>query len=440
MNTWPDHLILQGCPERRGGDRPLRLDDPDQAWLIRAGQVELFLVSLDPDGSEGARHHLATLATGGLLLGIAADDLTGFALLGVPHVDTDLLQLPFALLQAESRAAAVIPALAPALDLWLHALSHGMARWATPRPYIDFGIGAQETLTIPAQRRCSSRHAPAWVRLPPQAGIFLDSQDLPPADGELTLPLAPEAWLLTTCVLELQSRTTAAALADGDAWAGVLSLHQILFDTAGLNLRLANVDEHLRLQARQAATEAERDHAFRDLLTITAPRSRFAAAAARGDSPLVAVLRLLGRHEGFSVQLPANLKPGIEPTLEEIARASGLRPRLVTLSSDWQQHDFGNLLAFDRVTRQPLALLCDTHGQVRLIDPLQGEEQPFATARQRLAPDAWEFTAPLPLRPIRFRELLAFAFGRGWRDLLPMLLAAAVLGLLGIVKIGRAHV
>lgn len=433
MNEWPERLTAQGQIQRRGGNQPLRLDDPARAWLICVGQVELFLVSLTTDGTAGARHHLATVETGGLLMGIAPDEFADFALLAVPHVDTDLLELPFALIEAESRAADVIPALAPALELWLRALSRGMARWATPRPHVDYGLGVAETLTVPAQRRCGGQHTLAWVRLRPEAGIFLDIQDLPPVDGNLIVPLAPEAWLLTTTELTLQSRATVTALADGDAWAGVASLHQILFETASLNLRLANVDEYNRLQARRVATEAERDRAFQDLLTVTAVRRHLDVAPERGDSPLIAALRLIGRQEGFIVQLPANPKPGDVPNLEDIARASGLRVRPVTLSQDWRQHDFGHLLAFDQATQQPLALLCDAHGQPRLIDPAKGEELPFDAAQTRLAPTAYELTAPLPFRAMTFRELLKFALGRGWRDLLPMLLTAAILGLLGIV-------
>lgn len=432
QGPWPKRLTAQGQIQRRGGNQPLRLDDPNQAWLVREGQIELFLVNLAEDRAEGARHHLATVTTGGLLLGIAADGLADFALLAVPHVDTELLELPFAVLATESSAADVIPALAPALEIWLRALSSGMARWATPRPHIDYGLGVAETLAVPADRRCSGQHALAWVRLKPETSIFLDIQDLPPTDGELTFPLAPEAWLLASAALELHSRPTAAALVDGDAWAGVANLHQILFETASLNLRLANVDEYNRLKARRTATEAERDLAFKALQSVTATGSRIDVAPVRGDSPLMGALRLIGRAEGFEVRPPANLKPGDTPTLEEIARASGLRLRTITLRDGWWKYDFGSLLALDQNTKQPLALL-GAQDQPRLIDPAQGEELRFDEARERLAPTAFELTAPLPFRAINFRELLGFALTQGWRDLIPMLAMGAILGLLGLM-------
>lgn len=431
-HCWPERLTAQGHPQRLGGHQPLQLDDPGRAWLVCVGRVELFLVSRYDDGTAGARHHLATVPAGGLLLGIASEGPADFTLLAMPHADTEVLEWSFASLVTHSGAADVIPALAPALEVWLRALSGGLAYWARPRPAVGYGVGADEAITIPAGQRCSGQHALAWIRLVPAAGLFLDIQELPPAVGELTFPLAPEAWLLTTAPLALQSRATAAALLDGDAWAGVASLHRLLFEAADLNLRLANVDEYNRLRARRAANEAVRDQAFKDLTRVIADRARATLAPIRGDSPLVGALRLIGRAEGFEVRLPAVTKPGDSPGLEEIARASGLRRREVTLRDEWWRHDFGALLAFERETGRPLALLYDTQDRPRLVDPISGEDLAFAQARTRLAATAFELTPHLPFRTMNFRDLLGFALARGWRDAVPMLLTGAILGLFGL--------
>ncbi len=427
---WPAALLAQAQCERRGGHQPLRLDDPTQAWVIQTGQVELFLVSRGPAGEEGARHHLASVTAGSLLLGIDGTRGADCVLLAVPHVDTRLLALPFAALVAAASNPEVIPLLAAALDLWLRALSAGMARWAWPRPAIGFGLGAEEALLIPAGQRCGASQALVWLRLDPAAATFLDIQDLPLTAGELTFPLAPEAWLLATRELALHGRTTATALAAGDAWAGVASLHEILFATASLNLRLANVDEHHRLKARRAATAAERDQAFHALMAVIAPPGRAAITPARGESPLVTALRLIGREEGFAVRLPAHLKPGEVPSLDDLARASGLRPRAVTLRDAWWRHDFGTLLAFDAATVQPRVLLSGSRGRPRVIDPATGLEEPLVP--ERLAATAWELTGHLPLRPLSLRELFIAALRHGGRDLLPLLAMGAIVPALGL--------
>lgn len=434
--AWPERLLAQSQLHRRGGNQPIRLNDPATAWLVCEGQVELFLVSLNEHRQESSRHHLASVVAGGLLLSIPAEEDADFVLLAVPYADSLLQELKFSALVAESLADDVIPALAAALDLWLRALSAGMARWASPRPAIGFGIGIDESLVVPAQRRCSGQRDIAWVRLTPESAIFIDIQDFPADESELSFPLAPESWLLTNCELRLQSRSTASALRDGDAWAGVNTLHRILFETADMSLRLANVDEFNRLKARRASTEADRDQAFKALMTVIEPPHHTLLKTVKGDTPLISALRLIGRDEGFEVRLPASQENDQVPELERITQVSGVRLREVSLREGWWQQDFGTLLAFDRESGQPLVLRCDGKGHSQLIDPVADEAvdlRASAAARARLAPSAYELSAPLPFRAIDFRDLFTFALQRGWRDLVPMLLAGAIGGLIGIV-------
>jgi len=434
--TLPERLLAQGQWQRRGGNQPIRLNDPAAAWRVCEGQVELFLVSLNEQHQESARHHLASVAAGGVLLGIPADAEADFVLLAVPHADSLLQELDYATLVAESIAEDVIPALAAALDIWLRALSAGMARWASPRPAIGFGIGIGESLVVPSQRRCCGQRDLVWIRLAPESAIFIDIQELPADESELSFPLAPESWLLTNCELGLQSRSTASALRDGDAWAGVQTLHRILFETADMNLRLANVDEFNRLKARRASTEADRDLAFKALMTVVDGHHHTLIETVKGDTPLVSALRLIGRDEGFEVRLPASQENDQVPELERIVQASGVRLREVSLREGWWQQDFGTLLAFDRESGMALVLRCDGKGRSHLIDPATGETSDLlasAAVRGRIAPTAYEFSAPLPFRAINFRDLFGFALLRGWRDLMPMLLAGAIGGLIGIV-------
>ncbi|MCP5197264.1 MAG: NHLP bacteriocin export ABC transporter permease/ATPase subunit [Gammaproteobacteria bacterium] len=429
LQDWPTSLTDRGQTSCLGGNQPLRLDDPRQAWLIHSGRVELFLVGLRADGEGGSRHHLATVSAGGLLLGIDTEGPADLVLLAVPHVDTELTALSRAALEKASTEPDLAPILALALEIWVRALSWGMARWVTPRPTIGFGIGVSESLAVPNGRRCSGRQSLVWLRLASGAALYLDTQDLPNATDRLVFPLAPEAWLLATGKLDLQARSTSTALQDGDAWEGLTNLHRLLFDTAGLNLRLANVDEYNRLQARRAATEAARDHAFHELMAVTSKPRRIQIERVWGDTPLMAALRLIGREVGFEVRLPRH-KSSDGPSLSDIVRTSGLRQRVVTLRDDWWRHDFGVLLAFDKQTKQPLVLLFGPGNRPRLIDPKQEVELDFKQARTRLSQDAVELMPHLPFRPLGFRQLAGFALARGQRELLIVLAMGAIGGLI----------
>lgn len=424
--AWPRRLLEQGRTETRGGNQAILLDDPEQAWCVLQGEVELFLVSRTPDGRDGSRHHLASVGTGGMLLGIEVDEWAGFVLLAVPHVDTELIAWPLELLRTESTADDLRPALGLALEQWLHALSLGMSKWATPRPVVDIGLAVEEPFTVPAHRRCSARHDLIWVRLPATAGVFLDIQELPPSAGELIFPLSREAWLLMTTELELCGRSTDAMLRDGAAWDGLANLHQLLFETAELNLRLANVDEFNRLKARQAANDVLRDQAFDQLLSVSAPVSHLIRPSARGETDLLKAVRLIGRAVGFDVQAPTARASGDGPSLDEIARASGLRQRPLVLREGWWQQDFGAFLAFDRETAQPLAVVFNPRGQPHILDPATGKALDFRRHQSRLTLEAVELSTHLPFRAMGFRQLFGFALARGWRDGLWMLLMGSI--------------
>ena len=436
----PTRLLAQGVSQTRGGHQPIRLNDPEQIWWIRSGSIELFLVSQNAEGTEGMRHYLASLPVGSLLLGLPTDPTTGFTLLAVPHPDTELVHWDRAWFQAQVTDEDVRATVAPALELWLRALSWGMSRWATPRPVIEMSVAPEETLPLPASKRLAGRQELAWIQLSAGSAIFLDMEDLPDPETDiavdpalprlLTLPLAPEAWILSTRAVTVAARSTEQALSDNDAWSGADHLHQMLFSTALMNLRLANVDEYNRLEASRRHNDEARERAFASLLTVHRRPPHLDNFSVRHDeSPLLSALRLLGRETGFNVEVPANQEAGTTVTLEEIVRASRLRQRRITLRGAWWKNDFGALLAFHQETREPLVLLYGDKGRPRALNPRTAEELPFAEVRDQVSPQAWEFSAPWPFVSLRFGSVLATALRYSWRDL-ALLMVMGVLGAL----------
>jgi len=133
---------------------------------------------------------------------------------------------------------------------------------------------------------------------------------------------------LAVRTIEMPSWTTVEMLSSGMAWTGIEGLHRLLFATAGMNLRLANVDEYNRLRARVASTERERSRSFSELMAVVDVRQEHRRSGGVGtDDPLVAAMRLIAEHEGFSVREPARAKGGDERkvTLNDLANASAFR-------------------------------------------------------------------------------------------------------------------
>ncbi len=64
-------LLARGNGVRLDGRRPLMLDGSDGAWLVTAGEVDVFVVPLDSSGGHGRRRHIGSTVAGDLLVGVS---------------------------------------------------------------------------------------------------------------------------------------------------------------------------------------------------------------------------------------------------------------------------------------------------------------------------------------------------------------------------------
>ncbi len=419
-----------------GGNTPFLLDDPETAWWHERGRIELFLVELEDGQPKGPRRHFASLAPGTLLFGPdgSARSPTGFGLLAVPHVSTEVCRLPLACLRELSQDSTAAAELAAPIDAWIGALSEGLARWITPRPTIQQSLSPNRMLTMPAHSRASAAAGVVWAALPPHAAHYLDTQELPAGDGDCLFPLTAASWLHGNAELTLRTADSRAVIAAGQLWSGLDALHSVLFPTAELNLRLANVDEYNRLRSRVESVGRDWKRGLASLQSVLEDGPLPATLTADTD-PLVTTLRAIGRHEGFEVRLPPHRRRADadeHPTLEALAWASGLRQRKVTLDAGWQHKDGNALLGFAADDGRPLAVLPNGRRGIKVLDPKHGKELAGDAALALLAPQAVAFTAPLPFRALNWMDLPRFAFKRTWRDLLTLVLSATAAGILGM--------
>ena len=431
---------------------PFLLNEPDTAWWIERGRIELFLVEIDQGQPKGSRQHFASLGPGALLLGLDSSVLTlgEFGLLAVPHVSTEICRLPLTRLRELSECNGPEAAeLAAPIDAWVQALSDGLARWITPRPMIHQALAPHSASTLPAHSRATTSSGVAWVTLAPDAARYLDTQDLPATDGQVLFPLTPASWLQTTIELTLHSHDTAHVIAIGQLWHGLDALHAVVLPTAELNLRLAHVDEYNRLRSRVESVERDWQRGLHSLQSVidTDPSdtslAAYTSSAAGNSDPLVAALSAVGAHEGFVVRQPPTRKHANgheKASLDSLAQASGLRQRPVVLAPGWHVQESTALLGFAADDQRPLAILPHRRRGIRVLDPTHGKEWTGAAALELLGPQAVALTAPLPFRALHWMDLPRFTFQRTWRDLLTLLVSATVGGMLGMaVPIASAY-
>ena len=115
-------------------------------------------------------------------------------------------------------------------------------------------------------------------------------------------------------------------------------------------------------------------------------------------------------------------------TVEQIARASGLRVRKVALPENWWKHDHGPLVGFLSPEHCPVALLPMSASRYSLRRPGGGGDELVTDhVAGLLERDALTFYRSLPSRLATGREVLAFGLKGCRRDILSVI-AMGVLG------------
>lgn len=170
------------------------------------------------------------------------------------------------------------------------------------------------------------------------------------------------------------------------------------------------------------------EKALQELVSILNP----SANLPQGETPLLIAAGAVGKALGITIRPP--IKSENSNTLEEIARASGFRTRLVTLTLNWWETDCGPLLAFTEEGNIPVALLKVKATKYEILDPVELTRIPINpyTAAQ-LAPVAYTFYRPLPDKEITFWDIVQFTLRGRTPDYLKILLVGAIATLFGMI-------
>lgn len=393
------------------GNLPVDLGDPEFAWFIESGAVDLFLVERQEGVDLSAPQHMLRAGAGRLLPGVAPqDDVTSLGLIAKGLPGTVLRRLPASRLFSIRRAE-----LTEQLDAWLLDISAMLVRDITHLPRMDALVESGEA---PETRSgtLASRRGVVWITgLPPAAGLFMGLVD--PAESEAepddaggSLPLTPATWLTLTQETRV-STASSEELAERRLLLPALdAFNRVAFSLERLNRQLAVVDQANLARARVIGRRGDEERARRRLFDLYGRQDEETEEAE--DSGLHDVLKVIGRHAGIVFRhLPD--PPDAEGStfdfrLARILNASGVRRRKVRLAQEdrWWVGDSGAMLGFRAEDGRPVALLPGGFGNYREIDPLGGRRRRVTAARAAsLRPDAWVFHPSLE------------SGAAGWRDL-----------------------
>ena len=408
--------VESGVPVPCEGNLPMDMGDPQFAWFIDRGAVDLFLVEHRDGVEQAAPQHLLRANCGRLLPGVApqaGNTVLGLIAKGLPG--TVLRRLPITSLAAVRSAE-----LAGHVNAWVMDVSAMLSRDVLPRPRPDVLVDPAQA---PAARggTLSAQREVVWVSgLPPGAGLFMSLID--PAESKsgtapAVIPLTPVSWLTLMEPVQLFARSSETLAQESLLLPALAHFHAVAFSLERLNRRLAVVDqanlERARATNRRGDEEGARRRLF-NLYGLLKPEE-----AGGSDSTLLDVLRIIGQHEKIDFKWPARTNTSdSKAVLRDVLDVSGVRGRRVRLDREerWWTGDSGAMLAFREDDGRPVALVPGILGHYREVDSFGRKTRVTPERAKSLRAEAWLFYEPLPSNGLGLHDLFRLARKGGTVD------------------------
>ncbi len=407
-----------------GPRTPFFIDDVDRVLFVQTGTLDLFLVESRDGEAVGARTHVLRLGKGQALFGMQHPDSVSQKLLAMPSPGGQVLEL------SRTQDLSDIPRAAQLLEDWISALSRAIAQNRKAKSF-EF-LQPDTTPVFNHPQSVLPSQGVVWVRRLEGTSSFLGDWSL--AESEGFFPVSVNAWLDVSKGSKLMIIGTVEFLALDPLWTGLQRFHATALHCLIESLKASEDRERARLQRRKQTEQTRLDLAIRVLASpLEGPEE--APHAAEETDPWFLACAALGKPLGIDFKPAPDRRRGVQmDPVGAIARASGVRMRIVALKGKWWKRDNGPLLAVSERDHTPIALLPVTPGKYDAFDAPSGTRtrvsQKFAASLQPLG---YSFYRPFPLKKLNALDLIRFSFHGCRGELTTLLITAMATGLLALV-------
>ena len=429
--TDPQNLAVlaaeKGVLVRTAANLPVDLGDPDSAWYVESGAVDVFFVERREGRETAALQHVLHVAAGRLLLG-AAPGVGGhdFSLVAKGLQNTVLRRLESGVLETIDGEV-----LAEQVELWISGIASALSRRIEARPKPDLLIDPGTTVAA-EPGVLSARRGVVWLPEPaPGSGLYMgvvQPEELEPAEGKSAIPLSPESWIDLFQPSRIAGRSSLELAREGVLAACVHRFHALAFAAAHGHRRLSLADDANLQREQTVHRRTVAEQATYDLFNLLNDSARIDSG-----SELFAVLAAIGRHEGISFEHAGDLpEHGETPDFRDTLDASGVRCRRIRLRVEdrWWIGDSGALLGFRSDSGRPVALLPGLLGRYCEIDPANASRRRVTAPRAAdLRPEAYMFYTPLRSSAVGLGELARLSKMRIFGDLTRFVTTGVLAGL-----------
>lgn len=424
-----------GAEVRCAVNAPLALNDPTGVWQVETGPLYVFSVDIADGAPAGPRTHLFTLDRGDLLFGAPAlaAGRRDRGLVATGSVETRLRRLPAAAYWETAHKHGFHEVAAEHFESWARRLSHAIRPAYTPHEFRNIAIGHE--FAVPRGFVIRPHARAVWIKHVTGGSSYLGNSNLYFTAADGYLPLFRDTWLVAQDEENrLVAVTTAQYLAESPAPnVGLDQLYRMVIECVKLNVLEDYENEVAHLRSSLEEDRKAAGAALTQLASVLDADAVSFETMVAGEDPIFTACRLVGEQLGVTMRPP--LRHGRDP-IGDIAEASRLRTRLVTLSGKWWQEDCGPLVAEMQDGGAVVALLQRGIDGYELVDPSAGTRRTVtAEVAAGVHPLAYTFYRSLPDKPLKVLDVLRFCADSQHigRDLGLILLMGLIGGLIGMV-------
>ncbi|MEM7404035.1 MAG: NHLP bacteriocin export ABC transporter permease/ATPase subunit [Pseudomonadota bacterium] len=418
------------------GHQPFLLNEPESAWLVQSGGVDVVATRIEHNEPTTFRRHLFQAGERQLLFGWGTSEDTDY--MGVMCVSTGATR--FTRYPLEEIDAIIARGDAGGQQLvagWVEKVGTALAT-GTQRPTdivrLDRDEG-DELLDVSGGSNIGGhKYDCMWMRVVSGmlTGYGVMGNFLMPEDGYVLV--APEMWFTAVGdgasveFMPLDSGCPEGATAS----AALATLHRLVALNLMSDRQFEELEELKRREESEQLGQLRAQSAYQQLASVLSPDEIFE----RRETDLITTAGVVGTVMGIRIEPPAASEDmsRVSHPIEAIARASRVRYRMILLGLDWWKDDMGPLIGYlSEPENKPVALL-PRNGRYDIVDPETCKREPLTDEiKERISPEAYMFYGGLTSHASKLMDLLRFTARGRLGDVAFVLGAGIAATLLGLI-------
>lgn len=428
---------MKSTKVRLSSNSPFFLDKHDHFWVVASHPVDIYYVKRSVKGKlKSVRNFLYTAEKGDILFSLNSNsDFEKFSLIAV-SAKSKLIEINKSSIRNLSSKQLILK-----INRWLSACSNSLLKDNKPRIYTD--ISGLSGIKLKPHEVIYPSKGILWGNLiTGQPTIYgeIQHQITTSEAKRILIPITKECWV------QSQSSETEIELLEtsdivNDEISLMLSIHNIqkiflqrIKDTYQSKINA----EGKNIYAKATVDSEAINESMIGLKSIIQPKQdQQIFSNINRKNRLLATCQLIGSIAGFEFLEPkfiCDYAQNITGQLEAISQVSNVRTRKVILRGTWWEEENGNLLAFTKENKEPVALIQNASGSYLIKNVADKTSQKMTgEMTQTLDPIAYMFLYAFDKPMTSVMKLWHFAI-RGLRfDASYIVIAALTGSLLGLL-------